>query len=201
MKFRMAEKSLFAILLRSPPWWISLALAAAVALVSKLALPATGGVWCDGRISVRRDRCHGRTPAMAHTPNAARVQQTLEAVRAMVWRDFAAVLEAGWQREGYAVSRLETRKSPGADFALVKAGQTTLVSAKRWKAASLGVEPLRELQAAMVQAQVHDGLFVTLGEVTPRPARLPKRRASGVLQGPELTTLLQRVALEGTART
>lgn len=200
MKFRMAEKSLFAILLRSP-WWISLALAAAVALVSKLALPAelvvfgAMGGFPFVVIAVMAAR------RQWHTPNAARVQQTLEAVRAMVWRDFAAVLEAGWQREGYAVSRLETRKSPGADFALVKAGQTTLVSAKRWKAASLGVEPLRELQAAMVQAQVHDGLFVTLGEVTPQASAFAKAQGIRVLQGPELTTLLQRVALEGTART
>ena len=39
MKLRMAENSLFAILLRSP-WWISLGLAAIVALVARLALPA-----------------------------------------------------------------------------------------------------------------------------------------------------------------
>ena len=38
MKFRMAEKSLFAILLRSS-WWISLALAVAFAAVSRLLLP------------------------------------------------------------------------------------------------------------------------------------------------------------------
>ncbi|MBN8509743.1 MAG: restriction endonuclease, partial [Burkholderiales bacterium] len=38
MKLRMAENSLFAILLRSP-WWVSLAIAAALALLARLLLP------------------------------------------------------------------------------------------------------------------------------------------------------------------
>ena len=38
MKFKMAEKSLFAVLLRSP-WWISFALAGGFALASKALLP------------------------------------------------------------------------------------------------------------------------------------------------------------------
>ena len=38
MKFRMSEKSLFAILLRSS-WWVSIAVAAGIALVARMALP------------------------------------------------------------------------------------------------------------------------------------------------------------------
>ena len=39
MKIRMAERSLFAILLRAP-WWVSLLLVVAIALVSGALLPA-----------------------------------------------------------------------------------------------------------------------------------------------------------------
>ena len=39
MKLKMAEKSLFAILLRSP-WWISFALAGVVSMAARLLLPA-----------------------------------------------------------------------------------------------------------------------------------------------------------------
>lgn len=39
MKLKMAEKSLFAILLRSP-WWVSFSLVAVFALASKALLPA-----------------------------------------------------------------------------------------------------------------------------------------------------------------
>lgn len=190
MKFRMAEKSLFAILLRSP-WWISLALAGVVALVSKLALPAdlvvfgAMGGFPFLVIAVMALRRQWRTPS------AARVQQVLETVVALSWREFSAALEEGWTREGYAVSRREGRNSTGADFALVKAGQTTLVSGKRWKAASLGVEPLRELQAAIAQAEARGGIFVALGDVTPQASVFAKAQGIQVLQAPELAQLLR----------
>jgi restriction system protein len=79
-KFRMAEKSLFAILLRSP-WWISLVLAGVIALVSKLALPAEM-FWFGAMggfpflvIAVMAAR------RQMQQPSAARVQQTLQAAR------------------------------------------------------------------------------------------------------------------------
>ena len=199
MKFRMAEKSLFAVLLRSP-WWISVALAGVIALVSKLALPAElflfgamGAVPLLVVAAIAARRQWGQ-------PSAARVQQTLDAVSALSWRDFAAALEDGWQREGYAVSRLEGRQSPGADFALVKAGQTTLVSGKRWKAASLGVEPLRELQAAIGQAGARGGIFVALGDVTPQARAFANAQRIQVLQATELATLLRHTPVGNAAR-
>jgi len=68
-------------------------------------------------------------------PSTARVTSTLEAVGAMSWRDFSNALEDAFRRDGYAVTRL-----PGgqADLELDKAGRTSLVSCKRWKAASTG---------------------------------------------------------------
>ena len=199
MKFRMAEKSLFAVLLRSP-WWISLVLAVVVALVARLALPADMAVFgamggfpflVIAVMALRRQW---------NTPGPARVQQLLEVVGAMTWRDFSAALEAGWTREGYAVSRREGRNSTGADFALVKAGQTTLVSGKRWKAASLGVEPLRELAAAIEQAEARGGIVVALGEVTPQASAFAKAQGIQVLQAPELAKLLQHTAMGSAAR-
>jgi len=136
MKFRMAERSLFAILLRSP-WWISLALAGVIALIARLALPAEM-FWFGAMggfpflvIAVMAAR------RQMKEPSAARVQQTLEAAGAMSWRDFSAALEDGWLKQGFTVNRRHGRDAEGADFAIHKAGVTTLVSGKRWKAASL----------------------------------------------------------------
>ncbi|HWS05984.1 MAG TPA: restriction endonuclease, partial [Burkholderiaceae bacterium] len=166
MKFRMAERSLFAVLLRSS-WWISLALAAGFALVARLVLPADL-FWFGAMgglpfvvIAVMAARRQLREPG------AALVQRTLDAVRAMAWREFAAVLQTAWQREGFDVDRLQGTGDPGADLALHKAGVTTLVLARRWKAANLGVEPLREFKAAIDKAGARDGLVVVLGELTP----------------------------------
>lgn len=82
-------------------------------------------------------------------PSDTRVQAVAEATAAMSWADFANTVEAGFKRDGCEVQRLQT---PGADFALSKDGHVAIVSAKRWKAARVGVDPLRELQAARENA-------------------------------------------------
>lgn len=196
-KFRMAEKSLFAILLRSP-WWISLALAGVIALISRLALPAEM-FWFGAMggfpflvIAVMAAR------RQMQEPSASRVQQTLEAAGALSWRDFSAALEDAWLKAGYTVNRRHGRESGGADFAIHKAGATTLVSGKRWKAASLGAEPLRELKAAIDKAEARNGIFVALGDVTPQAAKFAKDNHISVLQAPELVSLLRDTPL-GTA--
>jgi restriction system protein len=48
-------------------------------------------------------------------------------------------LEQGYRRQGYSVKRMEG----AADFELERAGRLSLVAAKRWKASSTGVEPLK----------------------------------------------------------
>jgi restriction system protein len=199
MKFRMAERSLFAVLLRSS-WWISLALAAGFALVARLVLPADL-FWFGAMgglpfvvIAVMAARRQLREPG------AALVQRTLDAVRAMAWREFAAVLQTAWQREGFDVDRLQGTSDPGADLALTKAGVTTLVLARRWKAANLGVEPLRELKAAIDKAGARDGLVVVLGDLTPQAARFVTGNGIRVIAAAELTKLLRHNRLETAPR-
>ena len=195
MKFRMAEKSLFAILLRSS-WWISLALAVAFALVSRLLLPpdlfwfgAMGGFpfLVIAVLSARRQ---------LRAPRAARVELTATATRGMTWAAFCAALEAAWQAQGFEVERLQASGDAGADLALRKAGASTLVHARRWKAANLGVEPLRELKAAIDLAEARDGLVVALGEPTPQAARFASANGIRVMGLTELTLLLRNARLE-----
>jgi restriction system protein len=148
LKFKMAEKSLFAILLRSP-WWISLALAATVGVVAAALLPAefrvigalSGlpfAVTAAVKAAFAARRQWGR-------PSSAQVDRTRQAIAAMSWPVFAQALEGGFQRDGYTV-RLGTR--PALDFELERGGRTMVVSARRWKSARTVLEPLRALQAA-----------------------------------------------------
>ena len=58
--------------------------------------------------------------------------QRLEALRTQPWEAFAGAVESAFRRDGYAVTRLDSRE---ADFELTKAGRVSLVSCKRWKAA------------------------------------------------------------------
>lgn len=184
--FKMAPNSLFAILLRSP-WWISLGIALLFGGASKALLPAD--YWVFGAmggapffviafIALRRQW---------NAPSAKRVDAILAAVGAMAWRDFAAHLEKAWQRDGYSVQRLDG----AADFALAKDGKTTLVAAKRWKAAHQGEEGLSALHAAMQSRDASACAWVALGQLSDNARRLAKAHHIQLLQGPEVAHLLR----------
>jgi restriction system protein len=161
VKFKMSEKSLFAVLLRSP-WWVSFLIVAVIALLAGALLPKEyaavgmlGGFpfFVIGCIAVWRQR---------HLPSAAEADKVLQSLSSMGWRDFSAVLETAFTRQGYAV----TPMSGAADFQLEKKGVLTLVSAKRWKAAAMGVEPLRELVARRDALEASHCVCISLGQVS-----------------------------------
>jgi restriction system protein len=187
VKLKIAEKSLFAILLRSP-WWISIALAAAIVLLARLALPAHLVLYM----------ALGATPFVVtgviaawkqlRAPSAANISSTLEAVGIMSWRDFSAAVEDAYRRDGYAVTRLP---GPEADFEIVKAGRAALVSCKRWKAASNGIEPLRNLHSVMEAREARESIFITTGGLSDSARRFAIEKNIPVIQGAELARLLR----------
>jgi restriction system protein len=189
MKLRPSENSLFAVLMRSP-WWISFAIAAALALAAAMLLPeryalagALGGTpfIVVGAIAAWRQ---------LRAPSASRVASTLEVLGNLSWREFSTALEDALRRDGYAVTRL-----PGtpADFEVVKAGRTALVGCKRWKAASTGVEPLRELHRATVARDAQEGIYVAVGGVTDNARHFATENRIRILQGTELAQMLRGV--------
>ena len=159
MKFKMAENSLFAVLLRSP-WWISIAIAAVVALLAGALLPAQYRL--VGAVSALPFVVIGAMAARRQwrLPSAAQVSQTLQAVGQMAWPEFAQRLEVAFQRQGYMVQRGGTA---AVDFELQRQGRRTLVCARRWKSARIGLEPLRALQAAREAEDASDALFIEIG--------------------------------------
>ena len=182
----MSENSLFAYLLRSP-WWVSLAVALALVLLARFVLPDEY-VFYALSFAVP----FVITAAMAawrqrDVPSEARVESTLEAVGAMSWRDFSALIEQAYQRDGYAV----TRSNGAADFTLVKGNRTVLLCAKRWKAASLGLEPLRELDAARRAQEANEAIYVAAAAVTDNARRFAAANRIRLIEGPELTRLLR----------
>lgn len=189
VKFKMAEKSLFAVLLRSP-WWISFVVVGLIVLAAGALLPkeyfvvgALAGfpIFVVGCIAAWKQ---------LRAPNPARVAEMLEAVASMPWRSFADTLATAWTRAGYTVERLNGNNT-GADMRLTLGGKTTLVSAKRWKAATHGVEPLRELQAAMAVADAPAGVYVAaLGQVSDNARIYARDHGIVVLQGDAVAQLL-----------
>jgi restriction system protein len=190
MKFKMAPNSLFAVLLRSP-WWISFLLAALVGVVGFVLLPmeyrvvgAMGGMpfAVIGAIALWQQM---------RLPSAARAEQIVGAVSSMNWQEFSGLLEDGFARQGYQVERT----AGVADFALRRDGATTLVAARRWKAARPGEDALRALKDA-AQAQGASGcLYVTLGELSANALAFAKRNDVQLMQGPALALLLKHATL------
>lgn len=186
MKLRMARNSLFAVLLRSP-WWISVAIAAGIALISKAALPEKYVIY--GVISGWPFLGIGMIAAWKQfrAPSAARVTATLDKISTMSWRDFSGIVEDAFHHDGYSVARLA---GPEADFVISKAGKTALVSCKRWKAAGTGIEPLRDLHAAMEKQDAHEGIYLIAGTVSENARRFAIDKKIQVVQGPDLARML-----------
>ena len=74
---------------------------------------------------------------------------------------------------------------------MTKAGRTSLVSCKRWKAASTGVESLRDLDAQMNASDAHEGIYVAVGGVTANAWRFAAQNKLRVLEGVELAQLMR----------
>ena len=189
MKLKMAEKSLFAILLRSP-WWISFALALAVSLAARALLPAAyAGVGMMGGFPFVVIGCIALW-RQARAPSAATVQATLERAAAMNWRDFSAALQAAYKRQGYSISVTTGRENAAADFQLRKEGASTLVCARRWKAANPGVEALRELVALRQAQDVRHCSYISLAPLSPAAAKFAQEQRINVPNASDLALLL-----------
>ncbi|WP_395059586.1 restriction endonuclease [Polaromonas sp.] len=187
----MAEKSLFAVLLRSS-WWISLSIAGVIALASKALLPpeyflfgALGGFpfVVISLITLWRQ---------LNAPSTAHVEATLAQINAMPWREFSSALEQALVREGFEAKRLE---NAAADFELFKGGRTLLLNAKRWKAARLGLEVFQALEAARSARDASSCICVSTGEVTDKARAFAASHQIRVIEGTELAQLLRPVLI------
>jgi restriction system protein len=182
----MAEKSLFAVLLRSP-WWMSLGVGLLVVLVARAFAPekywlfaATGAVPFAVIAGIALVKQWGR-------PSAARTQAVVERVRAMPWRDFAQALEDAFARDGAQVERIEG----AADFAVTRGGRTALVAARRWKAARHGAEGLAALHAQMRSREASECIYIALGELSEQAQAFAKSHGVQVMQDAGLAELLR----------
>lgn len=190
MKFKMAENSLFAILLRSR-WWISFAVGAVWALLAAAFVPEPYKIvgilgslpfWAVGFVAFVRQY---------EQPTPLQQKALLEDAANKNWNEFSDHLERAWRVEGYDVSR-NAGKDAAVDFVLQRNGQTTLVAAKRWKAAVHGVEPLRALHQAMQTRKADLCAYVCIAPLPESAQRFADAEHIAVLNQLALATLLQK---------
>lgn len=184
MKFKMSEKSLFAVLLRSP-WWISFLLVAVIALLAGALLPKEyAGVGMLGGFPFFVIGCMAMW-RQRNLPSAAEVEKGMSMLSSIGWRDFSALLETAFTRQGYAVKHL----NGAADMQLEKRGVLTVVSAKRWKAAALGVESLRELVAVRDALEARNCVCITLGQVSAKANEYAEQNRITLISDADLVAL------------
>ncbi len=186
MKLKMPEKSLFATLLRAP-WWVSFVVMLAVALAAGALLPdayKTAGMlgafpfFVIGLMAAWRQR---------NALSQARIDELTAQARAMAWREFSAVVESALRKQGFEVRPLSNGP---ADFEIEKNGRITLVSAKRWKAASVGAEPLRELLAAVETQEAYSCSCMSLGTFSQAAVALARQHPIQLLGAVEIAQLM-----------
>lgn len=188
----MAQNSLFAVLLRSP-WWISFVIAGVLGLLGFALLPeqvrvagALGGFpfIVIGIIAANRQR---------HLPSGKQVEATQQAVLAMGWPVFSAVLQRVFERDA---DEIRPSRRPGVDFEVERKGRVMLVSARRWKSARTGIESLRALQQAREAADAPDALYVGLGPLSESAGPYAAEHGIEIWQAAELARALRGIALE-----
>jgi restriction system protein len=194
---KMAQNSLFAILLRSP-WWTSAGLGVLLGLLAMALLPEAyraAGALSGFPFIVISAMAAWRAREL---PSAARVEETRQALATMAWPAFAALLEQAFQRDGYTVVAREPRATPAVDFVFERKGRRMLVCARRWKSARTGIETLRALQAARDAAGddlPHDALLIALGEPTDNARPFAAEHRIALWQAAELAQALRGLAL------
>ena len=189
MKFKMSEKSLFAILLRSP-WWYSFLIAAVLLLLARVFLPEA--FRAVGMLSSIPFAILGVIAAWRQRdkPSPERVSMALDQLAQMPWKQFLPIMEQAFVQQGFTVTQLN---SNAADLQLEKLGRVTLVSCKRWKAATLGVEVLRDLKAMQVSQEASYSACISLSLPTGVALKFAKENAIQLICQDELASLCLKV--------
>lgn len=163
---------------------LALALAALMAaLIPKdyvfIALLGTFPFWLIGAIAAWRQIA---------SPNQERLDQILEQVRQQTWQEFSKKLHDGWRMQGIHATPADML---GVDWRIAKEGSYSLVCAKRWKASVHGLEPFRQLAAAMEVQGIPKGLYIAAGgEVSPSAQRFAREHHITIWLGDELSHFL-----------
>jgi restriction system protein len=187
VKLKMAENSLFAVLLRSP-WWASLSVALVLSLLSGAFMPegfklvgalATAPFVVVSALAARRQW---------REPRPAAVERCLEDARALPWPALAQRLTDAFRSEG--MEPADDAAPPGADLKLTRRGAVTVIGARKWKAARTGIETLRALQAAREAIDAEHAVCVALAEPTDAARDYARDHRIRLVGGRELGRML-----------
>lgn len=194
MKLKMAERSLFAILLRSP-WWISFVLAIVLGLLASAMLPRQYAAL--GSSAGFPFLVIGLIAAwqQLRAPSAARIAQARQTLAGVSWGELSAAIEQAYRSKGSSVAPYA---GAGADFEISGPQGKLMLGCKRWKAARTGVEPLQELANAAGKESA-GAIYMTLGELTENARTFAAGNRITLMQDADLVVLASLVSSSASA--
>jgi len=183
MAFRMAEGSLFAVLLRSS-WWISVCIALAFITLSLViaesrflvlgiasSLPFLGIAAYAGYQQFQR-------------PSQQRIQDVAAQARTMRPDQLAEKIAATYIEKRFDST---TFKGGEANLELCRGHQRILLNSKRFKVANTGIEPLKKLVEAGEKVGATGYLHVALGTVSTAAVDFANDKNIEIIQAEQLT--------------
>ena len=183
---KLPEKSIFGILIRSPCWKSFLVAAGIVAVgwyferLRLMAVMLSVPFVIVGFISLWRRR---------NLPSASQVEKIVDQAMLMPRQDFYKLLEEAFQRRNFEITR---HKSGIVDYELKQGSRIVLVACSRWKAASHGQEPLKELVAVQEKKEAQEAWYVCLNPLTDAAEEYAKRSKIKLVRSEELAQLLKK---------
>jgi len=132
-----------------------------------------------------------REPALASEPIIT-TTELLQQIRSVDWFQFEKLIGLVYRKLGYEVTRRGgANPDGGIDLIIGKDGQSAAVQCKQWKAARVGVKPVREFLGALTDADIRHGKFITLSGYTNQAMQFAKRHDIEILTEAELTQMLE----------
>ena len=204
----MARKnaSLLNLLVRVP-WWISIALAVLVLIVSKLIIPNIAfdnqyiGAFIKGVSGAGNFvAIHLVIAASVSAINSWRKQRLLEGqkgldtIKNLNWQEFEELVGEAFRRQGYFILE-NPEKGPdgGVDLRLRKDGKKVYVQCKHWKSSKVSVKVVRELFGVMSAKGADEGIVVTYGEFTTEAYRFAEGKPIRLINGRKLSQSIHAV--------
>ena len=158
--------------------------AAAPLVALLLLIPLPGALW-----RAWRDR------------TLVRKLRSIDALRAMGWRQFEILMRRVFEEQGYRAERIGGDGADGGvDIVLRKGEQVVLVQCKQWKTRQVTVGVIRELLGVIALEGAHGGIVVTCGVFTKDARDFAARANITLLDGMAVLRLADGVQLAPVAK-
>jgi restriction system protein len=124
-----------------------------------------------------------------------------EALHTMSWQDFELLVGQAFRMRGFFVAETGGGGADGGiDLKLKKGSEVFLVQCKQWRAYKVSVNVVRELFGVMVAEGATGGFVVTSGVFTAAAQSFAQGRNIELLDGPALTTMIEKARACGPVR-